>query len=221
MIWYFQFNKLHRLTERDSRLAHYFAQFWCLGLLLGYSATSGAKSDVRFLSATPISHKGDISLSFRDLTRDRQTDDRCGDWNRRLSHCKCAESLVITCGQVGAQFIKFLQVELNLSLGRASLLLDTCVCRMLLCPQLTHLHTNITYAKPSTSNGGLMGINSKKVTPKKWTNWQTAVVCDAHDSRLTASFCRTTLVSRHQKGRTILDLTEPRDHRVAVTLAGP
>jgi len=30
-----------------------------------------------------------ISRSFRDLTRDRQTDDRCGDQNRRLSHQVC------------------------------------------------------------------------------------------------------------------------------------
>jgi len=29
------YNKLHRLTERDSRLAHYFALFWGLGLCLG------------------------------------------------------------------------------------------------------------------------------------------------------------------------------------------
>ena len=36
-------NKLHRLTERDSRLAHYFALFWGLGLRLGYTATSGTK----------------------------------------------------------------------------------------------------------------------------------------------------------------------------------
>jgi len=39
-------NKLHRLTERDSRLAHYFALLWGLGPRLGYLATSGAKSDV-------------------------------------------------------------------------------------------------------------------------------------------------------------------------------
>jgi len=31
-----------------------------------------------------------VSLSFSNLTWDRQTDDRCGDRNRRLSHCKCA-----------------------------------------------------------------------------------------------------------------------------------
>jgi len=29
-------NKLHRLTERNSRLAHYFALFWGLELRLGY-----------------------------------------------------------------------------------------------------------------------------------------------------------------------------------------
>jgi len=33
-----------------------------------------------------------ILLSFRDMMRDRQTDNRCGNQNRRLSHCKC-ESL--------------------------------------------------------------------------------------------------------------------------------
>jgi len=39
-------HKLHRfrLTERDSRLTHYFALFWGLGLRLGYIATSNAKS---------------------------------------------------------------------------------------------------------------------------------------------------------------------------------
>jgi len=31
-----------------------------------------------------------ISLSFRNRTRGRQTDDRRGDRNRRLSHCRCA-----------------------------------------------------------------------------------------------------------------------------------
>jgi len=40
-------NKLHSLTERGSRLAHYFALLWGLGLRLRY--TSGAKSDVVFL----------------------------------------------------------------------------------------------------------------------------------------------------------------------------
>jgi len=46
-------NKLHRLAERDSRLAHYLALFWGLGLRLGYLATSGAKSDVIFLVGDP------------------------------------------------------------------------------------------------------------------------------------------------------------------------
>jgi len=45
----------------------------------GYLATSGAKSDVIFLLDGPISYKGDeisrLSLSFRDLTWDRQTTD--------------------------------------------------------------------------------------------------------------------------------------------------
>jgi len=34
-------------------------------------------------------------------------------------------------------------------------------------------------------------------------------------------FSRTTRVSQHQKGRTILDFNEARDDRVAVTSAGP
>ena len=42
-------NKLHCLTERDSRLANYFAVPWGMGLILGYLAISGAKSDVIFL----------------------------------------------------------------------------------------------------------------------------------------------------------------------------
>jgi len=46
-------NKPHRLTERDSRLAHYFALLWGLGLRFGYLATSGAKSDVTFLLSDP------------------------------------------------------------------------------------------------------------------------------------------------------------------------
>jgi len=52
-------------------------------------------------SATSISREGDeisrLSLSFRDLTRDRQTDDRGDDRNRRLSHCKCSR-LISHCG---------------------------------------------------------------------------------------------------------------------------
>jgi len=46
-------NKLYRLKERDSRLAHYFALLWCLGLRLGYLATSDAKFDVIFLLGDP------------------------------------------------------------------------------------------------------------------------------------------------------------------------
>jgi len=42
---------MHRLTEQDSRLAHYFALFGGLGLRLGYLATSGAKSDVTHILA--------------------------------------------------------------------------------------------------------------------------------------------------------------------------
>ena len=41
------------LTQRHNRLAHYFALFWGWGLLLGYLATSGAKSDVIFLLGDP------------------------------------------------------------------------------------------------------------------------------------------------------------------------
>jgi len=44
---------LRRLTERDSRLAHYFALFWGLGLRLGYLAISDAKSDIIFLLSDP------------------------------------------------------------------------------------------------------------------------------------------------------------------------
>ena len=46
-------NKLHRLAERNSRLIHFFALFWDLGLRLVYLATSGAKSDVVFLLGDP------------------------------------------------------------------------------------------------------------------------------------------------------------------------
>jgi len=46
-------NKLHRLTERDSRREHYFALCWGFGLLLGYLASSGAISDVTFLLGDP------------------------------------------------------------------------------------------------------------------------------------------------------------------------
>jgi len=56
-------NKLHHLTERDSRLAQFsahknfehphFGLFWGLRLLLGYLATSNAKSDVGFLLGAP------------------------------------------------------------------------------------------------------------------------------------------------------------------------
>ena len=47
------FNKLHRLTERDCRLAHSFELFWGLRLLCGYLASPGAKSDVIFLLGDP------------------------------------------------------------------------------------------------------------------------------------------------------------------------
>ena len=61
----------------------------------------GAKSDVIFLLGDPDFLQGrrnfaPISLSFRDLTRDRQTDDRRDDRNRMLSQCKCAESVIMS-----------------------------------------------------------------------------------------------------------------------------
>jgi len=59
-------NKLHRLTERDSRLCArnfapislsyrdpYFGLFGGFGFFGGYLATSGAKSDVVFLLSDP------------------------------------------------------------------------------------------------------------------------------------------------------------------------
>ena len=42
---------VHCLTNRYSRLAHYFALFWGLGLCFGYLGTSGAKYDVIFILA--------------------------------------------------------------------------------------------------------------------------------------------------------------------------
>jgi len=41
------------LMERYNRLTHYFVVFWGLGLLLGYLASSGAKSDVLFFLSNP------------------------------------------------------------------------------------------------------------------------------------------------------------------------
>ena len=73
-----RWNKLHRLTERDSRLAHYFGVWGCLG----YLPTSSAKYDVIFLLDNPDflwrqRNFARISCCFWDLTRDRQTiDDR-------------------------------------------------------------------------------------------------------------------------------------------------
>jgi len=51
--------KLHHLTEQDSRLTHYFALFWGLGLCLGYLATSVQNLTSYSCSATPVSYKGD------------------------------------------------------------------------------------------------------------------------------------------------------------------
>jgi len=77
-----------------NEVAHYFALFGGFGLLLGYLATSSAKSDVIFLLGDPDFLQGDEisrhSLSFRDLTRGRQTDDRRSDRNRKLLHWQCA-----------------------------------------------------------------------------------------------------------------------------------
>jgi len=86
------------LTERENRLAHYFALFWGLGLLLGYLATSGAKSDVIFVFGDPNflqmrRNFAPILLSFRVLTRDRQTDDRRDDRCIRLLHLHCASRI--------------------------------------------------------------------------------------------------------------------------------
>ena len=85
-------NKLHLLTERDSRLAHYFAQLWGLELHLGYLAISGAKSDVIFLLSDPDFSQqrrnfARMSGSFWDLTRDRQTTDAATETEG--SHTKC------------------------------------------------------------------------------------------------------------------------------------
>jgi len=46
-------NKLHRLTERDSRLAHYFATILEFGASLRYFATPGTKYDVIFFLHDP------------------------------------------------------------------------------------------------------------------------------------------------------------------------
>jgi len=74
-----------------------FWAIWGFFAVWGYLATSGAKFDVIFLfSDSNFYSRGDeISRVFRvvfEIPRgtDRQTDDRCGDRNRRLSHCKCA-----------------------------------------------------------------------------------------------------------------------------------
>jgi len=40
-------------TELTSKLTHYFGLLWGLGLLLGYLATSGVKSDVVFFLGNP------------------------------------------------------------------------------------------------------------------------------------------------------------------------
>ena len=48
-------NKLHRLTERDSRLAHYFALFWSLGLFWAILLLPVQNLTSYSCSATPIS----------------------------------------------------------------------------------------------------------------------------------------------------------------------
>jgi len=93
------------LQEQDNRLALYFALFWSLGLLLGYLATSGAKPDVTFLLSNPDflwrrRNFAPTSLSFWDLTRDRQTTDRrrqTTDATTKTegSYCKCASLKIV------------------------------------------------------------------------------------------------------------------------------
>ena len=83
--------KLHRLTERDSRLAASHA----ILLRLGYIASSGAKSDVIFFLGDPdfLQRRlnfARISRSFRDLTRDRQTD------GRRQTRCETEGSHTVS-----------------------------------------------------------------------------------------------------------------------------
>jgi len=58
-------------------IAHYFGLFWSFGLLLGYLATSDAKFYVIFVFGDPDflwrrRKFAPISLTFRDLTRDRR-----------------------------------------------------------------------------------------------------------------------------------------------------
>jgi len=60
---------------------HTILRYLGFGLLLGYLATSGAKSNAIILLGDPDflqrqRNFAPILLSFRDLTRDRQTDDR-------------------------------------------------------------------------------------------------------------------------------------------------
>jgi len=50
-----------------------------------------------------------------------------------------------------------------------------------------------------------------------WICWKTTTTLNSFNG----VFCRTTWVSWHQKGRTILDFTEARDDGVAVASAGP
>ena len=67
------------LMERNNRLKHS-RNYCCSRILCGYLATSGAKSDVIFLLGDPDflqrwQNFAPISLSFRDLMHDKQTDD--------------------------------------------------------------------------------------------------------------------------------------------------
>jgi len=68
------------LNDRDP----HFGLFWGFGLLLGYLATSSAKSDITFLLGDPISYKGDeifrlyhLFLTSDMAQTDRETHDRC------------------------------------------------------------------------------------------------------------------------------------------------
>jgi len=81
IIWIQDYEKLRSkmyqqaasIAERDNRLAHYLALFWGFGLLLGYLAISGAKSDgIFFVGKSDFLQRrryfAQILLSFRDLT---------------------------------------------------------------------------------------------------------------------------------------------------------
>ena len=92
------------LTERNNTLAHSLSyRDPHFGLLLGFGSTFGVFSYFRckiwrhsvFLLGDPDflwrrRNFAPMSLSYRALTRDRQTDDRRDDRYRRLLHLQCA-----------------------------------------------------------------------------------------------------------------------------------